>query len=105
MHIIAIIKFTVSILTSLDFSSLFQEVEDLLIVDFGFVKKQLTDDITDEKLQELVGDPLLQELDTVSVEPIEAVQRLSKGELCIAIKMYYIIKGLLSHQTDLGLVL
>ena len=65
-----------------------QEVEKLLIDDFGFVTKQLTSDITDAKLQALVGDPLLKELDTVSVVPIEAVKKLSEGELC---SVYYLI--------------
>lgn len=53
------------------------EVDKLLGVDFGFVINQLTTDITDEKLQSLVGDPLLKELDTVSVKPIEAVKNLA----------------------------
>lgn len=53
------------------------EVDKLLGVDFGFVVNQLTTDITDEKLQSLVGDPLLKELDTVSVKPIEAVKELA----------------------------
>lgn len=88
MHIITIIKFTVSVLTSLDFPFLFQEVEKLFIVDFGFVTEQLTNDISDEKLQALVGDPLLKELDTVSVVPIEAVKKLSEGELCTTVKIY-----------------
>ena len=68
-----------------------QEVEKLLIDDFGFVTKQLTKDISDEELQALVGDPLLNELDTVSVKPIEAVKELSDGELCITVKIYYVI--------------
>ncbi|KAL9982738.1 hypothetical protein ACROYT_G004825 [Oculina patagonica] len=53
------------------------EVEKLLIVDFGFVTKQLTNDISDARLQKLVGDPLLEELNNVSVKPIEAVKTLS----------------------------
>lgn len=55
-----------------------QEVEKLLLVDFPFVVKQLSADITDESLRTLVGDPLLAELDKVSVEPIEAVKNLSE---------------------------
>ena len=58
-----------------------QEVEKLLIVDFNFVTEQLTSDISDTRLQELVGKPLLEELDKVSVAPIEAVKNLSEGEL------------------------
>ncbi|PFX20240.1 Prominin-1-A [Stylophora pistillata] len=53
------------------------EVDKLLGVDFGFVINQLTTDITDEKLQSVVGDPLLKELDTVSLKPIEAVKNLA----------------------------
>ena len=64
-----------------------QEVDKLLDVDFGFVTKQLTDDISDKQLQALVGDPLLKELDTVSVEPIKAVKELSKGEFCTTAKI------------------
>ena len=54
-----------------------QEVEKLLLVDFPFVVKQLSADIEDSSLRTLVGDPLLAELDKVSVEPIEAVKNLS----------------------------
>ncbi|XP_020624501.1 prominin-1-A-like isoform X3 [Orbicella faveolata] len=54
------------------------EVEKLLVDDFGFVTKQLTNDISNEQLEALVGDPLLTELDQVSVKPIEAVKKLSE---------------------------
>ena len=40
---------------------------------------QLESDLTDDNLRTLVGVPLLQELDKVSVEPIEAVRDLSNG--------------------------
>lgn len=59
-----------------------QEVEKLLVDDFGFVTEQLTNDISDKQLQALVGNPLLDELGVVSVEPIEAVKKLSQGERC-----------------------
>lgn len=68
-----------------------QEVEKLLLTDFGFVTKLLEKDISNEQLQNLVGDPLLNELDKVSVEPIQAVKDLSEGELCITVKIHYII--------------
>lgn len=55
-----------------------QEVEKLLLVDFPFVVDQLSADITDAQLKALVGDPLLAELDKVSVEPIEAVKDLAE---------------------------
>lgn len=57
-----------------------QEVEKLLDVDFGFVTNQLMSDISDSNLKTLVGDPLLEELDKVSVVPIQAVKTLSDGE-------------------------
>ncbi|KAJ7370400.1 hypothetical protein OS493_032577 [Desmophyllum pertusum] len=53
------------------------EVEKLLDVDFGFVTNQLMSDISDSNLKTLVGDPLLTELDKVSVVPIQAVKTLS----------------------------
>nr|XP_058961373.1 prominin-1-A-like [Pocillopora verrucosa] len=53
------------------------EVDKLLGEDFGFVIDQLKNDITDASLQSLVGDPLLKELDKVSVKPIEAVKDLA----------------------------
>lgn len=53
------------------------EVEKLLLVDFPFVIDQLSNDITDDGVKRLVGDPLLAVLDKVSVEPIEAVKKLS----------------------------
>lgn len=56
-----------------------QEAEKLFLVDFPFVIRQLKDDLTDDNLTTLVGDPLLQELDKVSVEPIRAVKNLSEG--------------------------
>lgn len=68
-----------------------QEVEKLLLTDFGFVVDLLEKDISDAQLQKLVGDPLLNELDQVSVEPIQAVKDLSEGELCITVKIHYII--------------
>lgn len=68
-----------------------QEVEKLLVDDFGFVTKQLTNDISNEQLEALVGDPLLTELDQVSVKPIEAVKKLSEGERCITVIIYYVI--------------
>ena len=68
-----------------------QEVEKLLITDFGFVTDLLKKDISDQQLQNLVGDPLLDELDLVSVAPIQAVKDLSEGELCITFKIHYII--------------
>ena len=55
-----------------------QEAEKLLVVDFPFVVKLLEQDITDASLKKLVGDPLLREIDKVSVEPIEAVKNLSE---------------------------
>ncbi|XP_068742899.1 prominin-1-A-like isoform X2 [Montipora capricornis] len=54
------------------------EVEKVLLVDFPFVTSQLSNDISDENLGVLVGDPLLNEIDTVSVKPVEAVQNLAK---------------------------
>jgi len=63
-----------------------QEVEKLLVTDFGFVTDLLKKDISDEQLQNLVGDPLLNELDKVSVEPIQAVKNLSEGELGITLR-------------------
>ena len=48
-------------------------------MDFPFVIDQLNSDLTDDNLTTLVGDPLLQELDQASVEPIKAVRELSKG--------------------------
>lgn len=57
-----------------------QEVEKLLDVDFGFVTNQLLSDISDSNLKTLVGDRLLEELDKVSVVPIQAVKKLSDGE-------------------------
>lgn len=68
-----------------------QEVEKLLLTDFRFVTDLLQEDISDDQLQKLVGDPLLNELDQVSVEPIQAVKDLSEGELCITVKIHYII--------------
>ena len=56
-----------------------QEAEKLFLVDFPFVIDQLESDLTDDNLRTLVGVPLLQELDKVSVEPIEAVRDLSNG--------------------------
>lgn len=56
-----------------------QEAEKLFLVDFPFVIRQLKDDLTDDNLTTLVGDPLLRELDKVSVEPIRAVKNLSEG--------------------------
>lgn len=53
------------------------EVDKLLGEDFGFVIDQLKKDITDASLQSLVGNPLLKELDKVSVKPIEAVKDLA----------------------------
>lgn len=53
------------------------EAEKLFLVDFPFVIDQLESDLTDDNLRTLVGVPLLQELDKVSVEPIEAVRDLS----------------------------
>ena len=55
-------------------------MEKLLLVDFPFVSEQLLKDISDDELQTLVGKPLLEELDKVSVKPIEAVKTLSEGE-------------------------
>lgn len=43
----------------------------------------MKNDITDASLQSLVGDPLLKELDKVSVKPIEAVQDLAASEYTI----------------------
>lgn len=54
------------------------DTEKLFTVDFPFVVDKLKDDISDERLQTLVGDPLLEELDKVSVEPIKAVKDLSQ---------------------------
>ena len=48
-------------------------------MDFPFVIDRLESDLTDDSLTTLVGDPLLQELDKVSVEPIRAVRELSIG--------------------------
>ena len=48
-------------------------------MDFPFVIDQLKSDLTDNSLTTLVGDPLLQELDNVSVVPIKAVRELSIG--------------------------
>lgn len=56
-----------------------QEAEKLFLVDFPFVKGRLLDDLKDDNLRTLVGDPLLRELDAVSVEPIKAVRELSEG--------------------------
>ena len=56
-----------------------QEAEKLFLVDFPFVKERLLGDLKDDNLRALVGDPLLQQLDAVSVEPIEAVRKLSEG--------------------------
>ena len=56
-----------------------QEAEKLFSVDFPFAIDRLSGDLTDDKLTTLVGGPLLQELDSVSVEPIKAVSELSKG--------------------------
>ena len=56
-----------------------QEAEKLFLVDFPFVIDRLNDDLTDDNLRTLVGDPLLQELYKASVEPIEAVRDLSNG--------------------------
>ena len=56
-----------------------QEAEKLFLVDFPFVKGQLLDDLKDDNLRTLVGDPLLRELDAVSVKPIKAVRELSEG--------------------------
>lgn len=53
------------------------EAEKLFLVDFPFVIGRLKSDLTDDSLTNLVGDPLLQELDQVSVEPIKAVRELS----------------------------
>ena len=44
---------------------------------------QLKNDITDASLESLVGDPLLKELDKVSVKPIEAVKDLAASEYTI----------------------
>lgn len=54
------------------------EVEKVLLVDFPFVTTLLSNDISDENLRKFVGDPLLEEIDLVSVKPVEAVQNLSK---------------------------
>lgn len=54
-----------------------QEVEKLLLVDFPFVVDRLSSDISDPSLKTRVGDKLLNELDAVSVKPIEAVKTLS----------------------------
>lgn len=56
-----------------------QEAEKLFLVDFPFVKERLVDDLKDDNLRTLVGDPLLRQLDAVSVGPIEAVRNLSEG--------------------------
>ena len=56
-----------------------QEAEKLFLVDFPFVKERLVDDLKDDNLRTLVGDPLLRQLDEVSVGPIEAVRKLSEG--------------------------
>lgn len=53
------------------------EVDKVLVVDFPFVAEQISNEISDEKLTISVGAPILNELDAVSVKPIEAVQRLS----------------------------
>lgn len=68
-----------------------QEVEKVLLTDFRFVTDLLEEDISDGQLQKLVGDPLLNELDQVSVEPIQAVKTLSEGELGITFKIHYVI--------------
>lgn len=53
------------------------EVDKVLVVDFPFVTEQISNEISDENLTISVGAPILNELDAVSVKPIEAVQRLS----------------------------
>lgn len=66
-----------------NFIFLFQEVDKVLVVDFPFVTEQISNEISDENLTISVGAPILNELDAVSVKPIEAVQRLSDSkELC-----------------------
>ncbi|XP_015771533.1 PREDICTED: prominin-1-A-like [Acropora digitifera] len=54
------------------------EVDKVLVVDFPFVTEQISNEISDENLTISVGAPILNELDAVSVKPIEAVQRLSE---------------------------
>ncbi|XP_067035177.1 prominin-1-A-like isoform X1 [Acropora muricata] len=54
------------------------EVDKVLVVDFPFVTEQISNEISDENLIISVGAPILNELDAVSVKPIEAVQRLSE---------------------------
>ena len=62
---------------------LFQEVDKVLVVDFPFVTEQISNEISDENLTISVGAPILNELDAVSVKPIEAVRRLSDSKkLC-----------------------
>ena len=59
---------------------LFQEVDKVLVVDFPFVTEQISNEISDENLTISVGAPILNELDAVSVKPIEAVKRLSDSK-------------------------
>lgn len=67
-------------------------------MDFGFVVDQLSNDITDDKLKSLVGDPLLKELDKVSVEPIEEVKKLSESEYTIMFKPYILVTPGVPHN-------
>lgn len=50
------------------------------MVDFPFVTEQISNEISDENLNISVGAPILKELDAVSVEPIEAVKKLSDSK-------------------------
>ena len=52
----------------------------MLVVDFPFVTEQISNEITDENLKTSVGAPILEELDAVSVKPIEAVKTLSDSK-------------------------
>ena len=68
-------------------------MEKLLLVDFPFVIDRLSDDITDDGVKRLVGAPLLAVLDKVSVEPIEAVKKLSDRKK-IGLNTCYCLSGL-----------